>query len=185
MTKQVKLKQRVSDHGEVYTAEREVNAMLDLVKQETEKQNTHQWRWCLVGNIAESHEYGENQEIRIGTKQFMPGAKIYLAPAQWGDGYEKVVVIGKPRRKRSFIEIVMRRKYITDYRLQKVFRPAVLERMEKSEYLWWDSTDADRNEIIKILDLFNPAAAKKAKHDIKAAEGIKVMHSVSIDRQIQ
>ena len=37
MTKQVKLKQRVSDHGEVYTAEREVNAMLDLVKQETER----------------------------------------------------------------------------------------------------------------------------------------------------
>lgn len=37
MTKQVKSKQRVSDHGEVYTAEREVNAMLDLVKQETER----------------------------------------------------------------------------------------------------------------------------------------------------
>lgn len=35
--KQVKSKQRVADHGEVYTAEREVNAMLDLVKQETER----------------------------------------------------------------------------------------------------------------------------------------------------
>lgn len=37
MTKQVKSRQRVSDHGEVFTAEREVNAMLDLVKQETER----------------------------------------------------------------------------------------------------------------------------------------------------
>ena len=37
MTKQVKSKQRVADHGEVFTAEREVNAMLDLVKQETER----------------------------------------------------------------------------------------------------------------------------------------------------
>ncbi|MBU1089907.1 SAM-dependent DNA methyltransferase [Patescibacteria group bacterium] len=33
---QVKSRQRVTDHGEVFTAEREVNAMLDLVKQETE-----------------------------------------------------------------------------------------------------------------------------------------------------
>ncbi|HHV06006.1 MAG TPA: SAM-dependent DNA methyltransferase [Anaerolineaceae bacterium] len=34
---QVKSKQRVADHGEVFTAEREVNAMLDLVKHETER----------------------------------------------------------------------------------------------------------------------------------------------------
>lgn len=37
MTKQVKSKQRVADHGEVFTAEREVQAMCDLVKQETER----------------------------------------------------------------------------------------------------------------------------------------------------
>ena len=36
-TKQVKSKKRVADHGEVFTNEREVNAMLDLVKQETER----------------------------------------------------------------------------------------------------------------------------------------------------
>ena len=35
--KQVVSKQRVSDHGEVYTNPREVNAMLDLVKQETDR----------------------------------------------------------------------------------------------------------------------------------------------------
>jgi len=35
--KQTKSKSRVRDHGEVFTAEREVNAMLDLVKNETER----------------------------------------------------------------------------------------------------------------------------------------------------
>ncbi len=35
--KHTKSKQRVADHGEVFTGEREVNAMLDLVKQETER----------------------------------------------------------------------------------------------------------------------------------------------------
>ena len=35
MIKQIKSKQRVADHGEVFTREQEVNAMLDLVKDET------------------------------------------------------------------------------------------------------------------------------------------------------
>lgn len=35
--KQIKSKERVRDKGEVFTNEREVNAMLDLVKQETER----------------------------------------------------------------------------------------------------------------------------------------------------
>ena len=34
---QIKSKQRVADHGEVFTNEREVKAMLDLVKHETER----------------------------------------------------------------------------------------------------------------------------------------------------
>jgi SAM-dependent methyltransferase len=37
MDKQVISKQRVADHGEVLTGSREVNAMLDLVKSETER----------------------------------------------------------------------------------------------------------------------------------------------------
>ena len=37
LEKQVVSKQRVTDHGEVLTGRREVDAMLDLVKQETER----------------------------------------------------------------------------------------------------------------------------------------------------
>ncbi|WP_456378573.1 DNA methyltransferase [Thiolapillus sp.] len=37
MASQVVSKKRVADHGEVYTREREVNAMLDLVKHETQR----------------------------------------------------------------------------------------------------------------------------------------------------
>ena len=33
----IKSRERVSQHGEVFTAQREVNAMLDLVKPETER----------------------------------------------------------------------------------------------------------------------------------------------------
>jgi hypothetical protein len=37
MTQQVNSRERVQEHGEVFTNEREVNAMLDMVKQETER----------------------------------------------------------------------------------------------------------------------------------------------------
>ncbi len=37
ISKIIKTRKRVADHGEVYTAEREVNAMLKLVQQETER----------------------------------------------------------------------------------------------------------------------------------------------------
>ena len=37
MAEQVESRQRVQDHGEVFTNEREVNAMIDMVKDETER----------------------------------------------------------------------------------------------------------------------------------------------------
>ena len=52
MEQQIKSKQRVADHGEVFTAEREVNAMLDLVKQETERiDSTFLEPACGTGNF--------------------------------------------------------------------------------------------------------------------------------------
>lgn len=40
-TGQIKLRQRISDHGEVFTNEREVNAMLDLVKHDRHRLYPH------------------------------------------------------------------------------------------------------------------------------------------------
>ena len=50
--RQVKSKKRVADHGEVFTSEREVNAMLDLVKDETERiESTFLEPACGTGNF--------------------------------------------------------------------------------------------------------------------------------------
>jgi type I restriction-modification system DNA methylase subunit len=49
---QVKSKKRVTDHGEVFTNDREVNAMLDLVKHETERiESTFLEPACGNGNF--------------------------------------------------------------------------------------------------------------------------------------
>ena len=34
-----------------------------------------EWQWCLVGNIVEKHEYGEEHIIKRGNKQFRPNSK--------------------------------------------------------------------------------------------------------------
>ena len=52
MTGQIKSKERVEKHGEVFTAEREVNAMLDLVKNETNRiESTFLEPACGDGNF--------------------------------------------------------------------------------------------------------------------------------------
>jgi hypothetical protein len=60
-------------------------------------ENNYTWRWCLVGNIVEKHQYGENHAIRFGSKHFSGETKVYIVPAQWGDGMEKIVVLGLSR----------------------------------------------------------------------------------------
>lgn len=72
MNKQVVSKQRVADHGEVLTGRREVNAMLDLVKPETERIDSRFLEpACGTGNfLAEILERKLRVvEARYGTSQ--------------------------------------------------------------------------------------------------------------------
>lgn len=72
MNKQVVSKQRVADHGEVLTGRREVNAMLDLVKSETERIDSRFLEpACGTGNfLAEIFERKLRVvEARYGTSQ--------------------------------------------------------------------------------------------------------------------
>jgi len=120
----------------------------------------HNWCWCLVGNIVSEHEYGEEHELKHGTKHFSRGTKVYLAPVQWGDGYEKIIVIGLSRYKRNYIEVITRFDYVENIRIQKVYKPAVLERMCSSSYRWWNDTEEDRVDIIGYLNTFNSKVKK-------------------------
>ena len=117
----------------------------------------HEWCWSLVGNIVAEHEFGEEKEIKKGTKHFSSRTKVYLAPAQWGDGYERVIVIGLARKSRKYIEVVMQTKYIENFRMQKIYKPAIVRRMISSENTWWGDTDGDQNEIKEYLEILVPA----------------------------
>ncbi len=77
---------------------------------------------------------------------------MYIAPAQWGDGMEKVVVIGLSRYRRQFIEAVIPSKLIENFRLGKVYKPVLLKRMLESPYTWWDNSENDRDTIITFIE---------------------------------
>ena len=114
-----------------------------------------EWQWCLVGNIAEKNEYGEEHTITYGNKQFRPNTKVFINLVYGGMGHERILVIGMPRHSSKYIEIVIARKYVCNFRVQKVFKPAVLKRMKNSKWGWWGNSDEAYERIVRCLDWLN------------------------------
>ena len=133
---------------------------MDLKKEEVSAEPD--WQWCLVGNIVE-HEYGEQHELRNGTKQFRPNANVFINMVFGGMAHDSILVIGTPKHSCNYIEIVIARKCVGNFRLQKVFKPIVLKRMNQSKWNWWGNTDSARDDIIQFLEWINPVEAEKAR----------------------
>ena len=115
--------------------------------------NDEDWIWCLVGNIVEKHEVGEEHEVKYGTKHFSRGTKVYCFPPLWGDGYERIKVIGKPRKRKHLITIITRANCIENWRIKKVFNPFVLREMARNG--GWKNTDRDKADIEKMIAHLN------------------------------
>ncbi|MCA9013477.1 MAG: hypothetical protein KDB01_27190 [Planctomycetaceae bacterium] len=91
-------------------------------------------QWCLVGNIVEQREYGEGgKELRPGTKHFSGGTKVYCLPAQWSDGYDQIIVIGLHRGSRKLVRMIISSDWVTNWRAQVVYKPAVLKELARAE----------------------------------------------------
>ena len=67
---QIKSKKRVTEHGEVFTNEREVKAMLDLVKQETERLDSR----FLEPACGDGNFLAEVLDRKLGVARNMSGA---------------------------------------------------------------------------------------------------------------
>ena len=100
--------------------------------------------WCLVGNIVDDIEFGENKELRKGNKQFRPGAKVHCFPVLWGDGYESIKVIGLPRKSKKMITIIIPSKHVTNWRKQKIYNQFVIKTMSENNG-WKNEPDSQRD----------------------------------------
>ncbi len=87
--------------------------------------------WCLIGNVVEEHAVEELKESRHGSRHFTAGTKVYCLPPQWGDGYEKIVVVVIARDSRRWITVVMPADLITSWRAKVVYKSAVLQRLRE------------------------------------------------------
>ncbi len=89
--------------------------------------------YCVVANVAGETAQGEGGlDIRAGLKHFAPGAKVWVLPAQWGDGGESVMVVGRHRgRGGPYIRMVIPRRHLMNYRVRGVYSPAVLRALTK------------------------------------------------------
>jgi len=87
-------------------------------------------QWCLVGNIVEERKHGEGgTETCSGTKHFSPGTKVFCLPAQWGDGYDQIMVIGRHRGSKRFETMIISSDWVINWRAKVVYNPTVLKRL--------------------------------------------------------
>lgn len=108
--------------------------------------------WCPVANVTpEPHPEGPEGEMRLGTKHFAPGAKLYCFPKEWGDDGEKLRVLGRHRGGGpKLVEIVVATKWLTNWRVQQVFQPHVVRAMEGR----WDATERSRRDAERMVESY-------------------------------
>ena len=128
------------------------------MQMEGEQVTEQEWCWALVANVIKTpHPYGPDHEMRYGTKNFLPGAKVYCGCSMWGDGYERIAVIGAQRQShgRKYRSVIMKRCMLENFRIQKVYKKSVVTAMKDSYYSWWGKSDKDREEILSYLGWLN------------------------------
>lgn len=106
------------------------------------------WIWCLVANVRDypvDELFNVIKKERRGTKHFAPGARVYVYPVQWGDGWDRIVVVGRKKGTRRLVRKVIPGSMLEDFRLKRVYSPTVISWMcgtrfrlvrNRSDALW-------------------------------------------------
>jgi hypothetical protein len=93
--------------------------------------------WCPVANMRQEHPTGPGgQEIKRGTSDIAPGAKVYCHPTTQGDGYERVPVTMHHRVSHRLITIYTAATWLEHWRVELVYEPGLIKRLIKD----WDWT---------------------------------------------
>lgn len=111
--------------------------------------------WCLVGNIVEERRAGPGGEQSWrGTKHFSPGTKVYCYPPMWGDGGERLQVLGRPRHSQRFIQVIIKFAWVTNRRAKLVYSPTLVDRLGA----YWDGSPRSRELAEALVGLQNTDA---------------------------
>lgn len=127
------------------------------------------WIWGLVANVRKHPASWANlpERKRTGTKHFAAGTRVYVYYNQWGDGMERVIVIGKRKGDHRYIRTIMEDAMLENHRLKKVYSPTIISWMTRNCPVYdtgehtkeihnfrlpdgWDDTDFARQDIESI-----------------------------------
>ncbi len=110
------------------------------------------WKYCVAGNILKTR-VDENLNYRNGTAAFKGGAKVYLNGRYHDFGYDSIDVLGLTRGHR-FQVIRVSPQLIENVRLQRVYKPRVLQIMNDWEFhdTWWHDTEDDRKDAERFIE---------------------------------
>lgn len=92
--------------------------------------------WAVVANVAEQTLHGPAGETETsGTRHFSAGTKVWVLPAQWGDGWDDVLLVGRHRGSRRYVQMVVPLRHLVSFRVEGVYSPAVMRELERP----WDA----------------------------------------------
>lgn len=128
----------------------------------------YNWRYAVVGNIKPCHIDDEGN-LRYGSSAFTGGTKVYLCGKYWSRKDDnKIAVIGLTRSKKWQVPIISA-DLIENVRLQKVFKPSVLELMNHWEFsdCWWGDTLSEKEDAQRFIRYWNGETGKMNLEDMK------------------
>jgi hypothetical protein len=94
--------------------------------------------FSVVANVA-AEVFG-HAGSSAGTRHFSAGTKVYCEMPQWGDGGEKLWVVGRHRGSSRFIRIIMPAERLANWRVQGVYSVAVYDLLKAT---WPDRSRAE------------------------------------------
>ena len=117
-------------------------------------ENNQNWRFCIVGNVVRQHT-DANGQVRYGTKAFTGGTKLYIDDRTFALNNGSESVIGLNRFGHYAVEWIPV-ELIENLRIQRIFKPTVLEIMDYLEkadgWLWRGRTVEDRRALVAFVE---------------------------------
>jgi hypothetical protein len=124
-----------------------------------ERENKPHPVWCVVANIAEDIPFGEEHQIKKGTKHFSPGTKVYCYPPLWGDGYENIKVVARHRGSKQFVTMVVRDKWLVNSRAKLAYNPHIIHKLRDD----WDGSEKSKQIAEELAQILNERNSEKGK----------------------
>jgi hypothetical protein len=127
--------------------------------------------WGVTARVAKSLPFGPGgKDVRRGTKKFRANQKVYLQADWWGTGSSIVTVIGRFHGKHQYISSAVSTAYLTDFRAELVYSPAIIERIQYGYMRREERKPLTQEEISNYHMPLDGSPASRQKADALAKE---------------